>query len=142
MRIVGIDPGRHKVGVALICRETGETLHRAVVPAQQPEELAHLLSLWDAQVIAVGDATGGVELLGKLKTWQLEKLIPPARLLQVDEKNSTLEARCLYWKVYRPTGWRRFVPLSLQTPPVPVDDFAAVVLAQRAALTLDLPGKI
>jgi hypothetical protein len=49
----------------------------------------------------------------------------------VNERDSTLEARDLYWKEVPPRGWRRLVPLSLQVPPEPIDDFAAVVLARR-----------
>ncbi|HKM17981.1 MAG TPA: pre-16S rRNA-processing nuclease YqgF, partial [Limnochordia bacterium] len=30
-----------------------------------------------------------------------------------------------------PRGWRRLLPVSLQTPPVPIDDYVAVILAQR-----------
>ena len=49
----------------------------------------------------------------------------------VDEKNTTLEARKLYWKKNPPSGWRRLLPISMQVPPVPVDDIAAEVLANK-----------
>ena len=139
MHIVGIDPGRHKIGVALICRENGEILQRAIVSTQNLEELSHLLTQWDARIIAVGNATGGRELLDQLNMWQAAGRIPEATLLTVDEKNSTLEARSLFWSVHLPTGWRRLVPLSMQNPPVPIDDFAAVVLARRACASLNVP---
>jgi hypothetical protein len=57
--------------------------------------------------------------------------LPEVDITTVDETGSTLEARVLYWQEHRPRGWRRLVPLSLQVPPEPVDDFAAVVLARR-----------
>ena len=44
--------------------------------------------------------------------------------------NGTTSKR-VYWEAHPPTGWRRFFPTSMQVPPVPVDDFVAVILAQR-----------
>ena len=49
----------------------------------------------------------------------------------VDEYRTTDDARRAYWKANPPTGWRRFFPTSMQVPPEPVDDFVAVLLAQR-----------
>ena len=31
-----------------------------------------------------------------------------------------------YWKANPPNGWRRLIPVTMQVPPVPVDDFVAV----------------
>ena len=30
-----------------------------------------------------------------------------------------------------PRGWRRLLPVSMQMPPEPYDDYVAVILAQR-----------
>ena len=49
----------------------------------------------------------------------------------VDERNSTLEARLTYWELHPPRGWRRLLPMSLQTPPRPVDDLAAYGIALK-----------
>lgn len=54
-----------------------------------------------------------------------------SELLIVDEKNSTLEARLVYWNLHPPRGWRKLIPLSLQTPPRAVDDLAAYCIALR-----------
>lgn len=62
---------------------------------------------------------------------RLSTLAPALKVVAVEERNSTLEARALYWQEKPPRGWRRVLPLSLQEPPEPVDDFAAVVLARR-----------
>ncbi len=43
----------------------------------------------------------------------------------VEEAFSTLRARALYWRLYPPKGWRRFLPLALQVPPRDLDDLAA-----------------
>jgi hypothetical protein len=54
----------------------------------------------------------------------------------VDEKNSTLEARPLYWQEYPRRGLLRLLPISLLAPPVAIDDFAAVVLGRRFLASL------
>ena len=49
----------------------------------------------------------------------------------VDEYYTTQLARKEYWQARPPKGWRRLLPVSMQVPPEPVDDFVAVLLAQR-----------
>ena len=46
-------------------------------------------------------------------------------------RKATELAKKAYWKAKPPRGWRRLLPVSMQVPPVPVDDFVAVILAQR-----------
>ena len=41
------------------------------------------------------------------------------------------EAKALYWQLYPPHGLRRLIPLGLQTPPEPLDGYAAVVQVHR-----------
>ena len=78
------------------------------------------------QAVVLGDGTTSREH----KQW-LEKALPGYPLHLVDEKYSTEEARALYWKLYPPKGWRRLIPLGLQTPPEPLDGYAAVVQVHR-----------
>ena len=49
----------------------------------------------------------------------------------VDEYRTTELAKREYWKAHPPTGWRRFLPVTMQVPPEPVDDFVAVLLGRR-----------
>ncbi|MBR1897194.1 MAG: endonuclease, partial [Pyramidobacter sp.] len=72
-----------------------------------------------------GDGTGHAAYLETLLAWQLD-----AELVQ--ETNTTLEARDLYWKLHRPTGLRRLVPVSLLVPPRCIDDLAAYCILRRA----------
>ena len=54
-----------------------------------------------------------------------------ARSLQVvDERHTTERARQRYFVDHPPRGLWRLVPLGLQLPPVAVDDYAAVVMAE------------
>ena len=49
----------------------------------------------------------------------------------VDEHRSTEEARRRYFVDNPPSGWRRLMPRGLLTPPVPYDDYVAIILAER-----------
>ena len=55
-------------------------------------------------------------------------------ILVVDETDTTMQARERYWTVHERKGWRRMVPSTLQVPPEPVDDFVALILAERVLL--------
>lgn len=62
---------------------------------------------------------------------RLAVAMPDLTILVVDEYRTTELAKGEYWKAYPPRGWRRLLPVTMQVPPVPVDDFVAVILARR-----------
>ena len=49
----------------------------------------------------------------------------------VDEYNTTQLAKGEYWKANPPRGLKKLIPITMQVPPVPVDDYVAVILARR-----------
>ena len=49
-----------------------------------------------------------------------------------DEKNTTLEARKLYWKIHKPNFIMRFLPESMRVPSRVLDDLAAWSIGIRA----------
>ena len=71
----------------------------------------------------------GVAVLAADGTVLLQEVVPTAQL--VDEYRTTDEAKAAYWTAHPPRGWRRLIPRGMLVPPVPVDDFVAVILAQR-----------
>jgi hypothetical protein len=97
---------------------------RAIVP---PDALATLLREWVGRhavtEIVVGDRTGATAVVEAAAALGL----PVER---VDEAGTTLRARARYFADHPPRGWRRLLPLGLQTPPEPYDDYAAVLLAE------------
>ncbi len=129
MNVLGIDPGRRKTGVAAV-GDDGKILWRAIIsPDSLESRLPDLIVQWQISVVALGDSTASENARA-----QIERAIAGANveLRIVDESDSTLQARPLYWADNPPRGWRRLVPLSLQEPPEPVDDYAAAVVARRA----------
>jgi len=80
-------------------------------------------------LILVGSGTGSKRVLHIIR-----ENFASMGILILDEKNTTLFARERYWEHNPRRGWRKLVPSSLQVPPVPIDDFAAFVLAERVLL--------
>ena len=121
--ILAIDPGREKCGVAAIERD-GTLLWCEIWTRAELETRLQVLAA--PAIVVVGSATASREIVVILgEIWpQLEAQI-------IDERGSTLEARAEYWRHHPPRGWRRLLPLSLQTPPRPIDDYAALVIARR-----------
>lgn len=134
---LGIDPGRDKTGVALV-EETGRIL---VVQVMRTRNFSDVLlrflydtfqerNIWGLRkkmkAVVLGNGTGSEEH----KQW-VESALPGFTIHIVDEEYSTEEARALYWRLYPPHGLRRLIPLGLQTPPEPLDGYAAVVQVHR-----------
>ena len=129
--ILAIDPGRDKCGVAIVQADDNRVLERQIVPrATVLEFLQTPIARFPDAVVVLGNATTSRTL-----RQEIARLFPQTTLHMQDETGSTLEARDLYWAENAPRGWRRLWPQSLQMPPEPIDDFAAVVLAQRFLAT-------
>jgi RNase H-fold protein (predicted Holliday junction resolvase) len=148
--ILGVDPGRDKMGWALV-RGEGELVLSGIAPMPDAElfgevwfrpagEWEEALAAWTRErrfsvglsenaagleYIALGDGTGSREMarmLGRLSV----------KIVLVDEKETTLEARERYWILHRPSLWQICLPRRLRIPPRAVDDLAAWVIAQRS----------
>jgi RNase H-fold protein (predicted Holliday junction resolvase) len=101
--------------------------HQAVVPAATVvETIAQLQTDFPISLIVMGDQTSASE-------WKerLAQLATPPRILLVDERYTSLEARDRYWQMYPPRGWQRLLPQGLRTPPRPIDDIVAILLIER-----------
>lgn len=124
-KILAIDPGRHKCGLAII--EDDHILLQEIV--LRTELLDRVKSVLPPKgPIVIGDRTGSAHFYT-----EMAKEMPHVmdRVLMIDEHLSSVEARKEYWIHNPPTGIRRIVPVSLQVPPVPIDDYVAVILARR-----------
>jgi len=132
--VLAIDPGSSKCGMALAKRdEQGELeiLWRKISP--RPEVLSNIEEALEVEafnLVVVGSGTSSKDLIR-----QIREFMPGLGLLVVDEKDTTLQARERYWEHTPRSGWRRLLPASLQVPPEPVDDFVALILAERVLLS-------
>lgn len=117
-----MDPGREKCGMA-VCGPEGVLAHRVVGIGDLEQVSRQWTESYRVEAVIVGNQTGSkqtFDILGRLGL----------AIEGVAERNSTLLARRRYFRDHPPRGWRRLLPLSLQVPPEPYDDYAAVVLAE------------
>ena len=125
--ILGFDPGRDKCGIALMNQKREILYHQVVTSAQAVATLNSLVGHYHPQLIVMGDGTTA-------KTWKQEletQLTSSISLVMVDERNSTLQARARYWKMYPAKGLTRLIPQGMRIPPRPVDDIVAILLIER-----------
>ena len=120
----GLDPGRCKCGLVLVDLERNFVREGRTVP---PDAVHGVIHDWHRTFrlngIVVGDGTTS-------RRW-LQELSNLAPVHEVVERGSTLQARQRYWELWPPRGWRRLVPIGLQTPPSELDSLAALVLVER-----------
>ena len=122
--ILAIDPGKDKTGLAVMDRQVKVAEKKVVKSLRLLDEVNDLLKKFDIKNIIVGDGTCAKECRARLYAL-------PFDIIFVSEKNSSYEARKLYFNDHPPAGILRLIPRGLLFPPVPVDDYAAVVLGRR-----------
>ncbi|MGC1381825.1 MAG: hypothetical protein WA814_12480 [Candidatus Baltobacteraceae bacterium] len=122
--VVGVDPGRSKAGYAVV-EASGAVLVAGIEPIERLQaRLREILQRHPASAIALGRGTNAKPIKAAL-----ESLGVPIHW--VDEYETTRRARSLYFADHPPRGWRRLIPIGLQTPGRPVDDYAAILIARR-----------
>ena len=122
--ILGIDPGRKKCGLAVVNWDEEVLWQGVVLFSEIKAKIFTIEEKYDINKVVVGDGTASEKIQKMLREFKLNfKLI--------NEANSTLEAKRLYWAENTPQGMRKLVPTNLQSPPQAVDDYAALVLAKK-----------
>jgi RNase H-fold protein (predicted Holliday junction resolvase) len=125
--VLGIDPGTRKVGFALIVDAATPPLALGIETMDGLlGTLAPLVDAYPLRAVALGGGTNAAAVRALL-----ERLGAPVHL--IDETDTSYRARALYFADHPPRGWRRLVPLGLQLPPRPIDDYAALLIARRFA---------
>lgn len=121
---MGVDPGRKKVGYALV-EMSGSVVVAGIESVERlPGCIRGLAALRPIDALALGKGTNVRAIRAALDSLGL-----PVHL--VDEYETSRAARALYFREHPPHGWRRLIPIGLQVPPRPIDDYAAILIAQR-----------
>ncbi|MBU1026579.1 MAG: Holliday junction resolvase RuvX [Candidatus Margulisbacteria bacterium] len=124
--ILAIDPGKDKTGLAVL-DEKAAIIDKLVVFARNlPATIQEYTKKHSITEVVIGQSAAGQILAKKLQAESSN-----IKLSFVSEKNSSLEARQRYWQENKPRGLWKLIPSSLRIPPVPVDDWAAVILGER-----------
>lgn len=125
--ILGFDPGKDKCGIAVMSRDQNVSYHEVVPSDSAISTIQSLCKQFPVQLLVMGDQTTSKSWKQKLT----QSLSPFIKIVQVDERFSSLEARTRYWQMYPPTGLSRLIPEGMRVPPRPVDDIVAIVLIER-----------
>ena len=125
MPVLGIDPGTRKCGYAVIAGPGSVPLAIGIVETGRLAGVVdELVARFAVEAIALGSGTYAPPV---------EALLAPTgvRITVVDERETTLRARARYFADNPPRGWRRWIPRGMLLPPRPIDDYAALLIAER-----------
>ncbi len=123
--ILGIDPGTRKCGYAVMTKPGEPPVKIGIVETGAlAGTVADLLRAYPIEAIALGGGTNTAPVAA-----QLARCNVPLHV--VDERETTLRARARYFIDHPPRGWKRLVPRGMLLPPRPIDDYAALLIAER-----------
>lgn len=121
--IIAIDPGKDKCGVA--CGNENTVFeHKTVLTCELYDTIFNITERYDVDIVVCGNSTHASDILDLIKPLEIKTAL-------VDETNSTYEARKLYFADNPPRFLKKLIPITMQYPPVPIDDYAAIIILQR-----------
>lgn len=123
--ILAIDPGREKTGIAIL--KNSDVLEHEIINSDELVQIIKsLLEKYIIKTIVMGNGTSSKKKYDLLKREFIDRDI-----VLINEYRTTDEARKLYFQENPPKGWKKLIPLGMQVPPVPVDDYAAIVIGRK-----------
>lgn len=124
--ILGVDPGREKCGLAVVALDRRVHFRAVVTSRSLLDQIDELLVQFPISTLVLGNQT-------TFKYWQaqLQGRFVHLRIVPVDERHSSEQARGRYWQFHPPRGLARLLPASLRMPPEPYDDVVALILVER-----------
>ena len=123
--ILAIDPGREKTGIAIL-KNSDVLEHKIINSEELVQIIKSLLEKYIIKTIVMGNGTSSKKKYDLLKQEFIDRDI-----VLINEYLTTDEARKLYFQENPPKGWKKLIPLGMQVPPVPVDDYAAIVIGRK-----------
>lgn len=123
--ILAIDPGREKTGIAIL-KNSDVLEHKIINSEELVQIIKSLLEKYIIKTIVMGNGTSSKKKYDLLKREFMDRDI-----VLINEYRTTDEARKLYFQENPPKSWKKLIPLGMQVPPVPVDDYAAIVIGRK-----------
>jgi len=127
--VIAVDPGREKCGIAAVDQRRGVLIRQVIATSSLAEMVQEWAKMYHTTVVVLGSRTSSKEARQKLQGLMTDA--GPLSVVMVEEHRSTEEARLRFWQESPPRGLWRLVPTGMRTPPAPVDDLVAVILAER-----------
>jgi RNase H-fold protein (predicted Holliday junction resolvase) len=125
--ILGFDPGRQKCGLAILGLDRSLYYHQVISSDEAIATIQSLRQKFPISTLVMGDQTTSKEWKQKLSS----NLSKPPRIVLVDERYSSLEARDRYWQMFPATGLSSLIPQGMRSLPRPIDDIVAILLIER-----------
>jgi len=127
--ILAIDPGNEKTGIAVIATDSSLVEKAICATADLTIVITDMLSLYnEISTIVMGNGTNHRTLYPLIEAVAQKR---HKKMCLVNEAHTTEEARKRYWVYHPPKGLKRLIPLGMQFPPEPVDDFTAWIIGER-----------
>jgi RNase H-fold protein (predicted Holliday junction resolvase) len=125
MTILGLDPGTRKCGYAVVTGIDAPPLALGIVPIEiLAERLREIVAAMPVEVAAIGRGTNAGVVADVVRAMGVAFEL-------VDERETSLLARARFFRDHPPRGWRRIVPRGMLLPDRPIDDYAALLIAER-----------
>lgn len=124
--IMGIDPGRNKVGLAILENED-EVIYKDIVKTSNLSGvLANLIKEYQISKYIVGNGTYSDKIYNIL-----DLLVDRKKIIFIDEENTTYMAEERYRNENPPLGLKWLNKVVKFKPKKAVDDYVAVILVEN-----------
>ena len=123
--ILAIEKKKEKTGIAIL-KNSDVLEHKIINSEELVQIIKSLLEKYIIKTIVMGNGTSSKKKYDLLKQEFIDRDI-----VLINEYRTTDEARKLYFQENPPKGWKKLIPLGMQVPPVPVDDYAAIVIGRK-----------
>ena len=125
MTVLGLDPGTRKCGYAVVTGIDAPPLALGILPIETlAERLAEIIAATPVTLAAIGRGTNAGAVADVVRSMGVDFEL-------VDERETSLLARARFFRDHPPRGWRRVVPRGMLLPDRPIDDYAALLIAER-----------
>ena len=125
MTVLGLDPGTRKCGYAVVTGLDAAPLALGILPIETlAERLAEIVAATPVALAAIGRGTNAGAVADVVRAMGVAFEL-------VDERETSLLARARFFRDHPPRGWRRIVPRGMLLPDRPIDDYAALLIAER-----------
>ncbi len=130
MTVLGLDPGTRKCGFAVVDSTGARPPSLGIAPIEDlTQRLLEIVATTPPDVVALGRGTNVAAVSKAARALGL-------RVELVDETETTLLARGRFFADHPPRGWRRLIPRGMLLPDRPIDDYAALLIAERFLTSL------
>lgn len=129
--VLAIDPGSDKVGFAVVYYDLSHGEMGVIYLSELHRLFKRMCQAGDSmpnlpQSVVVGNGTAAAAVCRLYNSLEIDIPVQFA-----EEKNTTYKARSRYFADHPPVGLWRLVPIGLQMPPCPIDDYAAWLIGEK-----------